>query len=59
MLWIWVANALLMGFVAGLLFSDHMKQGTLQLVVESVFSNEPGEPRVRAWGFQIKTGAIA
>ena len=49
---------LLLGVVAGLLLSDHMRQGSLQLVVQRAVYDEPGA-RVRVWGVRIRSGALA
>jgi len=55
---IWMINMLLLGVVAGLLLSDHMRQGSLQLVVQRAVYDEPGA-RVRVWGVRIRSGALA
>lgn len=57
-MWIWMLNMMLMGLALGLVLSDHMSKGSLQLVVQRATYNEPGA-RVQVWGVQVKSRATA
>ena len=57
-MWIWILNALLAGLALGMLLDSHMRQGSLQLVVQRAVYDEPGA-RVRVWGVRIRSGALA
>jgi len=56
---IWILNALVLGLLLGILFFEHIERSSLQLVFQSVVYDEPGQPRMRVWGVQIKSEAYA
>jgi len=56
---IWIANAVVLGFLLCILFFRYLERSSLQLVFQSVVYDEPGQPRMRVWGVQIKSEAYA